>query len=48
MEPLSGALQNGNEEVDVAKWVSVTQAYELLSYVHDREVVAAWAAEQSR
>jgi 8-oxo-dGTP diphosphatase len=48
MEPLSGELQEGNDEVDVVKWVSVTQAFERLSYVHDREVVAAWAAEQGR
>ncbi len=48
MEPVSGELQKGNDEVDVVKWVSVAQAYELLSYVHDREVVAAWAAERDR
>lgn len=48
MEPLSGELQSGNDEVDVVRWVSVTQANELLSYVHDREVVAAWVALQDR
>lgn len=45
MEPDSGVLQDGNDEVDEVRWVSLAQAYELLSYVHDREVVAAWAAE---
>jgi 8-oxo-dGTP diphosphatase len=46
MEPLSGSLQDGNEEVDEVRWVSLVHAFEILSYVHDREVVAAWAAEQ--
>jgi 8-oxo-dGTP diphosphatase len=45
MEPLEGSVQSGNEEVDEVRWVSVVQALELLSYVRDREVVAAWAAE---
>jgi 8-oxo-dGTP diphosphatase len=45
MEPFDGELHSGNDEVDQVRWVSLAQAYELLSYVHDREVVAAWAAD---
>ena len=45
MEPLSGSLQEGNEEVDEVRWVAPAQALAVLSYVHDREVVAAWVAE---
>ncbi len=47
MEPLSGSLQEGNDEVDEVRWVSLARAYELLSYGRDREVVAAWAAGQA-
>jgi 8-oxo-dGTP diphosphatase len=45
MEPLEGSLQEGNDEVDEARWVSLAQAFELLSYERDREVVAAWAVD---
>jgi 8-oxo-dGTP diphosphatase len=44
MEPLSGSLQEGNDEVDEVRWLPIDDALELLSYVHDREVVAAWVA----
>lgn len=44
MEPQSGDLQEGNDEVDEVRWVPLARAFELLSYVHDREVVAAWAS----
>jgi len=48
MEPRSGTVQQGNEEVDEVKWVPLARAFELLSYVHDREVIAAWASEHRR
>jgi 8-oxo-dGTP diphosphatase len=48
MEPLSGELQDGNDEVDEVRWVGVDKAYDMLSYVHDREVVAAWAAAREK
>ncbi len=44
MEPMSGVIQQGNDEVDEVRWVPLVRAYELLTHVHDREVVAAWAA----
>jgi 8-oxo-dGTP pyrophosphatase MutT (NUDIX family) len=44
MEPVSGDIQEGNDEVDEVLWVPPARAFELLSYVHDREVVAAWAS----
>ena len=44
MEPLSGALQEGNDEVDQVLWLPLDAAFEKLTYVHDQEVVAAWAA----
>jgi 8-oxo-dGTP diphosphatase len=47
MEPLGGELQGGNDEVDEVRWLRVRSALELLSYVHDREVVAAWATQRS-
>jgi 8-oxo-dGTP diphosphatase len=45
MKPVSGTVQGGNAEVDEVRWLRVDDALELLTYVHDREVVAAWAAE---
>jgi 8-oxo-dGTP diphosphatase len=45
MEPTSGEVQEGNDEVDEVRWVPLARAYEMLSYVHDHEVVAAWAAD---
>jgi 8-oxo-dGTP diphosphatase len=47
MEPVSGQLHDGNEEVDRVQWLPLADALELLTYVHDREVVAAWAAGRS-
>jgi 8-oxo-dGTP pyrophosphatase MutT (NUDIX family) len=47
MEPLSGELQEGSDEVDQVRWLPLADALDLLSYVHDREVVAAWAAAHS-
>ena len=46
MQPLSGSLQEGNDEVDEVLWLPLDEALELLSYVHDREVVSAWAASK--
>jgi 8-oxo-dGTP diphosphatase len=45
MEPLDGTIQEGNDEVDEVRWLPIDQALQLLTYVHDREVVAAWAAQ---
>lgn len=47
MVPLSGSVQEGNDEVDEVRWLKVDRALGLLSYVHDREVVAAWAASHT-
>ena len=44
MTPRAGEVQTGNDEVDVVDWLTVDAALARLSYVRDREVVAAWAA----
>jgi 8-oxo-dGTP diphosphatase len=44
MKPVSGEVQPGNDEVDEVRWLSVEDALKLLTHIHDREVVAAWAA----
>jgi 8-oxo-dGTP diphosphatase len=44
MHATAGSLQDGNDEVDEVRWVPVVTALQMLTYVHDREVVAAWTA----
>lgn len=46
MTAVSGRLQKGTAEVDEVRWLRVHDAQDLLTYVHDREIVAAWAALQ--
>jgi 8-oxo-dGTP diphosphatase len=46
MEPIEGELQRGTDEVDEVRWVTLDEALDKLTYIHDREVVAAWAAHR--
>jgi 8-oxo-dGTP pyrophosphatase MutT (NUDIX family) len=45
MEPIPGAGRafEPNEEVDELRWVPLSGAYELLTYAHDDQVLAAFA-----
>jgi 8-oxo-dGTP diphosphatase len=41
MRPVSGSFAP-NDEVDDARWVSIDEALDLLSYERDRALVRAW------
>ena len=46
MMPIAGDIHDGTDEVDEVRWLTVDDALELLTYVHDQEVAAAWASRK--